>query len=179
MRDQRQVPAIRPPTATGIRSQLWNIQRRIWLRKSDDRGIRRWCIKRLSSAGLHYQRSSVKPETSDMRVWLSLCFLLTGAICDTAAAAPDCWGVIALDASNQKVARITCSDDGAPGSAGSYQCSFTWNVRGTSGFTEPWSGTFVSSRGDKNVVRYENGNLSDGSRLDDQVDGVSILCTAQ
>jgi hypothetical protein len=114
-----------------------------------------------------------------MRIVLSLCFVLACALYDQAEAAPNCWGVIALDNTNQKVARITCSDDGAPGSAGSYQCGFTWKVRGTSGFVETWSGTFISSRGDQNVVRYENGNLTDGSKLDDQVDGVSILCNAQ
>ena len=114
-----------------------------------------------------------------MQAALSLCFLLAGAIYDQAAAVPDCWGVIALSNANQKVARITCSDDGSPGSAASYQCKFTWKVRGTSGFVETWSGTFISSRADRNVVRYENGNLQDGSKLDDQVDGMSMMCTAQ
>jgi hypothetical protein len=55
-----------------------------------------------------------------MRGVLILCFILADAIYDQAAAAPNFWGVIALNSSNQKVARITCSDDGAPGSAASY-----------------------------------------------------------
>ncbi len=114
-----------------------------------------------------------------MRAALSLCFVLAGAAYDQAMAVPDCWGVIALNNANQKVARITCSDDGAPGTAGSYQCTFSWKVRGTSGFVETWGGSFISSRGDHNVVRYENGNLSDGSKLDDQVDGMSMSCQAQ
>lgn len=114
-----------------------------------------------------------------MRATLSLCFLVAGATLDRAAAAPDCWGVIALNNQSQKVARITCSDDGAPGSANSYACKFSWKVRGVTGTVETWSSNFTSVRGEKNAVKYENNRLMDGSQLDDQVDGVEIPCSAQ
>jgi hypothetical protein len=114
-----------------------------------------------------------------MRSALSLCLLLAGAICNPAAAAPDCWGVIALNNLKQKVARITCSDDGAPGSATSYACTFSWKVRGVTGTAETWSGNFRCTRGEKNVLKYDNNRLADGSQLDDQTDGVLISCDAQ
>lgn len=114
-----------------------------------------------------------------MRGRLSFFLLLVGGIFDQAAAAPDCWGVIALNNANQKVARLTCSDDGAPGSANSYACKFSWKVRGTTGTTETWSANFTSGRGEKNVLKYENSRLTDGSQLDDQTDGISISCNAQ
>ena len=114
-----------------------------------------------------------------MRTALSLSLLLVGAIYDQAAAAPDCWGVIALNNLNQKVARITCSDDRAPGSANSYACSFSWKVRGATGTVETWSSNFTCVRGEQNALKYENSRLMDGSQLDDEVDGVSIPCNAQ
>jgi hypothetical protein len=120
-----------------------------------------------------------KLEEKKMRTALILCLLLVGAIYDQAAAAPDCWGVIALNNLNQKVARITCSDDGAPGSANSYACSFSWKVRGATGTVETWSSNFTCVRGEQNALKYENSRLMDGSQLDDEVDGVSIPCNAQ
>jgi hypothetical protein len=123
--------------------------------------------------------TQVMPRRTKMRAALTLCFLLACGVYDQAAAAPDCWGVIALNNLNQKVARITCSDDGAPGSAASYACSFSWKVRGVSGTVETWTGNFTCNRGEQNAFKYDNGHLMDGSQLDDQVDGVSISCNAQ
>ncbi|MET4072472.1 hypothetical protein ABID58_007301 [Bradyrhizobium sp. S3.2.6] len=97
-----------------------------------------------------------------------------------ARATPDCWGVIALNAAKEKTARITCSDDKAPGSAASYKCSFTWKMKAKgSGQIFTLSGSFVSGKGDSNVVRYEESRLSDGSQIDDEADGMSMSCAAQ
>jgi hypothetical protein len=97
-----------------------------------------------------------------------------------AHAVPDCWGVIALNAAQEKTARITCSDDRAPGSAASYKCSFTWKMKAKgSGQIFTLSGSFVSGRGDSKVVRYEESRLSDGSQIDDEADGMSMSCAAQ
>jgi hypothetical protein len=97
-----------------------------------------------------------------------------------AHATPDCWGVIALNAAQEKTARITCSDDNAPGSAASYKCSFTWKMKAKgSGQIFTLSGSFVSGRGDSNVVRYKESRLSDGSQIDDEADGMSMSCAAQ
>jgi len=99
--------------------------------------------------------------------------------CSPAAAVPDCWGVLALNAANEKVVRITCSDDRAPGTAATYRCSYRWKVRSTNGRDETLAGSFACARGETNLLKVEHSRLSDGSKIADEVDGVSMSCVAQ
>lgn len=80
--------------------------------------------------------------------------LLVGS--ERALAVPDCWGVLALNSAGQKVARISCSDDGAPGTAASYTCNYTWKIRTVDGVVRTLAGSFVSASGESNVVKYEH-----------------------
>jgi len=98
--------------------------------------------------------------------------------CTRAVAAPDCWGVTALNSSNKKVVRITCSNPNTPGTAPNYACSFEWRVRTVDSAAHTLRGNFVSIRGENNALKYEEYRI-DGKDIDDEAEGISISCHAQ
>jgi hypothetical protein len=97
--------------------------------------------------------------------------------CNCAFAAPDCWGVTALNAVNKKVLRITCSNPNTPGTAPSYACSFIWKVRTVDGVGHTVQANFSSLRGESNALKYEESRVQ-GKDIDDEIEGISISCRA-
>jgi hypothetical protein len=106
---------------------------------------------------------------------LAVVFLSLGW--SSAFAAPDCWGVTALNAANKKVLRITCSNPNTPGTAPSYSCSFTWKVRTVDGVVHTVQANFTSVRGESNVLKYDEFRVQ-GKDIDDEVEGILVSCGA-
>ncbi|SRR6266404_2872177 len=109
------------------------------------------------------------------------CFLWVAALVGLPSvgyAAPNCWGVEALNAQNKKIVRITCSDDHAAGSAAQYACSFTWKIRTVDGVVRTLTGNFTSVRNETNALKYEESKI-DGKDIDDEAEGISMSCQAQ
>jgi hypothetical protein len=93
-------------------------------------------------------------------------------------AAPNCWGVEALNPQNKKVIRITCSDDHAPGTAPQYACTFNWKIKTVDGAVHNVTGNFTVVRNESDVLKYEESRI-EGKDIDDEVEGISISCHAQ
>jgi hypothetical protein len=113
-----------------------------------------------------------------MRVSWAACLALVSFGCSAAFAAPDCRGVLAKNAADKKVARITCSNPNTPGTAATYTCTYQWKMRAVDGVVRPLKGEFALGKGEANVVKFEDYRV-DGHEIDDEVEGVSVSCATK